>query len=68
MNSLKWLALIAFGLTLPANGFHLDVWLARGWPWAALAVVAWAVQVLVDRVTIRSIVKEPGAAERMKAL
>ncbi|KQN25300.1 hypothetical protein ASE86_03385 [Sphingomonas sp. Leaf33] len=68
MNSLKWLALIAGGLTLPANGFHLDVWLTRGWPWAALAVVAWAVQVLVDRVTIRSIAKEPGAAERMKAL
>lgn len=68
MNSLKWLALIAFGLTLPANGFHLDVWLTRGWPWAVLAVIAWAVQVLVDRVTIRSIAKEPGAAERMKAL
>lgn len=68
MNSLKWLALIACGLTLPANGFHLDVWLTRGLPWAVLAAVAWAVQVLVDRVTIRSIAKEPGAAERMKAL
>lgn len=65
MNSLKWLALIACALTLPANGFHLDVWLTRGWPWAALVVVAGAVQVLVDRVTIRSIAKEPGAADRV---
>ncbi len=30
MNSLKWLALIACGLTLPANGFHLDARLAVG--------------------------------------
>jgi len=30
MNSFKWLALIASGLTLPANGSHLDVWLTRG--------------------------------------
>jgi hypothetical protein len=68
MNSLKWLAIIACGLTLPANGFHLDVWLTRGWPWAALAVVAWAVQVVVDRVTIRSIAREPGAAGRIETL
>ncbi len=68
MNSLKWLALIACGLTLPANGFHLDVWLTRGWPWAALAVVAWAVQVVMDRVTIRSIAREPGAAGRIETL
>ena len=68
MNSLKWLALIACGLTLPANGFHLDVWLTRGWPWAALAVVAWATQVVVDRVTIRSIAREPGAAGRIETL
>ncbi|KQN92726.1 hypothetical protein ASE95_08660 [Sphingomonas sp. Leaf231] len=68
MNSLKWLALIACGLTLPANGFHLDVWLTRGWPWAALAAVAWGVQVLMDRVTIRSIAKEPGAAGRIETL
>lgn len=68
MNSLKWLAVIACGLTLPANGFHLDVWLTRGWPWAALAVVAWAVQALVDRVTIRSIAREPGAADRVETL
>jgi hypothetical protein len=68
MNSLKWLALIACGLTLPANGFHLDVWLTRGWPWAALGAVAWGVQVLVDRVTIRSIAKEPGAAGRIGSL
>lgn len=68
MNSLKWLALVACGLTLPANGFHLDVWLARGWPWAVLAVVAWGVQVLVDRVTIRSIAREPGAADRVETL
>ncbi len=68
MNSLKWLALIACALTLPANGFHLDVWLVRGWPWAMLAGVAWGVQVLVDRVTIRSIAKESGAAERVDAL
>ena len=68
MNSLKWLALIAFGLTLPANGFHLDVWLTRGWPWAVLGTLALGAQVLVDRVTIRSIAKEPGAAERVKAL
>lgn len=65
MNSLKWLALIACGLTLPTNGFHLYVWLTRGWPWAALAAVAWGVQVLVDRVTILSIAKEPGAADRV---
>ncbi len=68
MNSLKWLAVIACGLTLPANGFHLDVWLTRGWPWAALAAVAWAVQMLVDRVMIWSIVKEPGAADRVETL
>lgn len=68
MNSLKWLALIACGLTLPANGFHLDVWLTRGWPWAALAVVAWAVQVVVDRVTVRSIAREPSAQDRMGSL
>ena len=68
MNSLKWLALIASGLTLPANGFHLDVWLTRGWPWATLAAVAWAVQVLVDRVTIWSIGREPGAAGRVETL
>lgn len=68
MNSLKWLPLIACGLTLPANGFHLDVWLTRGWPWAALAAVAWAMQVLVDRVTIWSIAKEPGAADRVETL
>ncbi len=68
MNSLKWLALIACALTLPANGFHLDVWLMRGWSWAALAVAAWAVQVLVDRVTIRSIAREPGAAGRVETL
>ncbi len=68
MNSLKWLALIACALTLPTNGFHLDVWLTRGWPWAALAAVAWAVQVLVDRVTIWSIAKEPGAAGRIETL
>ncbi len=68
MNSLKWLALIACGLTLPANGFRLDVWLTRGWPWAALAVVAWAVQVVVDRVTIGSIAKEPGAAGQIETL
>jgi hypothetical protein len=68
MNSLKWLAVIACGLTLPANGFHLDVWLTRGWPWAALAAVAWAVQVLVDRVTIRLIASEPGAADRVETL
>ncbi len=68
MNSLKWLALIACGLTLPANGFHLDVWLTRGWPWAALAVVAWGMQVVVDRVTIRSIAREPGGAGRIETL
>lgn len=68
MNSLKWLAFIACSLTLPANGFHLDVWLTRGWPWAALAAVAWAVLVLVDRVTIRSIAREPGAADRVETL
>ncbi|MEH3036596.1 MAG: hypothetical protein PGN23_08955 [Sphingomonas adhaesiva] len=68
MNSVKWLALIACALTLPANGFHLDVWLTRGWPWAVLGTLALGAQVLVDRVTIRSIAKEPGAAERMKAL
>ncbi|WP_294328599.1 hypothetical protein [uncultured Sphingomonas sp.] len=68
MNSLKWLAVIACGLTLPANGFHLNVWLTRGWPWAALAVAAWAVQVLVDRVTIWSIGREPGAADRVETL
>ena len=68
MNSLKWLALIASGLTLPANGFHLDVWLTRGWPWAMLEIFAWAVQVLVDRVTIRSIAREPGAAGRVETL
>ncbi len=68
MNSLKWLALIACGLTLPANGFHLDVWLTRGWPWAALASVAWAVQVVVGRVTIRSIAREPGAAGWIETL
>lgn len=68
MNSLKWLALIACALTLPANGFHLDVWLTRGSPWAALAVAAWAGQVLVDRVTIWSIGREPGAADRVETL
>lgn len=68
MNSLRWLALIACGLTLPANGFHLDVWLTRGWPWAVLAAVAWAVQVVVDRVTVRSIAREPGAADRVRSL
>lgn len=68
MNSLKWLALIACGLTLPANGFHLDVWLTRGLSWAALAAVAWGVQVLVDRVTVWSIGREPGAADRVEIL
>lgn len=68
MNSVKWLALIACALTLPANGFHLDVWLVRGWPWALFGVLAWGVQVLVDQVTIRSIAKEPGAVGRMEAL
>ncbi|MEH3036309.1 MAG: hypothetical protein PGN23_07455 [Sphingomonas adhaesiva] len=68
MNSLKWLAVIACGLTLPANGFHFDIWLTRGWPWVALAVAAWAVQVLVDRVTIRAIAREPGAADRVETL
>lgn len=68
MNSLKWLALIACGLTLPANGFHLVVWLARGLPWAALAAVAWGVQVLVDRVTIRSVACEPGGSDRVRSL
>ena len=68
MNSLKWLALIACGLTLPANGFHIDVWLTRGWPWAALAAVAFGVQVMVDRVTIRSIAREPGASDRVRSL
>lgn len=68
MNSLKWLALIACGLTLPANGFHLDVWLTRGWPWAALAVVVWGMQVAVDRATIRSIAWEPSAEDRMGSL
>lgn len=68
MNSLKWLALIACGLTLPANGFHLDVWLTRGWPWAALALDAWVLQLLVDRVTIRSVAREPGAAARVRSL
>ena len=68
MKSLKWLALIAFGLTLPANGFHLDVWLARGWRWAALAAVAWGVQVLVDRVTIHSVAREPGGPDRVRSL
>lgn len=68
MNSLKWLALIACGLTLPANGFHLDVWLARGWPWAALAGVAWVVRMLVDRTTIRSVAREPGATDRVRSL
>lgn len=52
MNSLKWLALIVGTLTLPANGFHLDVWLTRGWSWAMLAAVAWFLQGLMDRVTI----------------
>jgi hypothetical protein len=65
MNSLKWLTLIACGLTLHANGFHLDVWLARGWPWAALAGVAWVVRMLVDRTTIRSVAREPGATDRV---
>lgn len=68
MNSLKWLALIACGLTLPANGFHLGVWLTRGWPWVALALAAWVVQLLVDRVTIRSVAREPGAADRVRSL
>lgn len=68
MNSAKWLALIACGLTLPANGFHLDVWLARGWPWAALSIAAWGVQAMVDRVTIRSVAREPGAADRVRSL
>mgnify|MGYP004551517013 CR=1 FL=1 len=68
MASLKWLAVIACGLTLPANGFHLDVWLTRGWPWAALAVAAWGVQLLVDRVTIWSIGRERGAADRVETL
>lgn len=68
MSSGKWLALIACGLTLPVAGFHLGDWLARGWPWAALAAVAWGVQVAVDRVTIRSIAKEPGAADRLRSL
>jgi len=40
MNSLKWLALIAFGLTLPVNGFRLGGWLTHGWPWATLTVAA----------------------------
>lgn len=68
MNSLKWLALIACGLTLPSNGFHLDVWLTRGWPWAALAFAAWVVQLLVDRVTIRSVAREPGGPDRVRSL
>ncbi len=68
MNSLKWLALIACGLTLPANGFHLDVWLTRGWPWAVLAAIAWGVQVLADQVTICSVAKEPGAVGRIESL
>jgi hypothetical protein len=68
MNSLRWLALIACGLTLPANGFHLDVWLTRGWRWAALAMVAWVAQVLVDRITINSIARESGAADRVASL
>jgi hypothetical protein len=68
MNSLRWLALTACGLTLPANGFHLDVWLTRGWPWVVLAAVAWGVQVLVDRVTIRSIAREPGGPDRARSL
>lgn len=68
MNSLKWLALIACGLTLPANGFHLDVWLTRGWPWAALAAAAWGVQAVADRVTVQSIAKERGAADRVRSL
>ncbi|RDE06403.1 hypothetical protein [Sphingomonas aracearum] len=68
MNSLNWLATVACGLTLPANGFHLDVWLIRGWPWAVLAVTACAVQMLVDRVTIRSIARGPGAADRVESL
>ncbi|CAB4945828.1 unannotated protein [freshwater metagenome] len=68
MSSGKWLALIACALTLPANGFRLDVWLTRGWPWAALAAVAWGVQVVVDRVTIRSITREPGAIDLVESL
>lgn len=68
MNSLKWLALIACGLTLPANGFHLDVWAARGWPWAALALAAWGFQLVVDRMVIRSVAREPGATDRVRSL
>lgn len=68
MSSGKWLALIAFGLTLPVAGFRIGDWLAQGWPWAVLATVAWGVQVAVDRVTIRSIAREPGAADRVRSL
>lgn len=68
LESAKWLALIACGLTLPANGFHLGVWLTRGWPWMALALAAWVARIAVDRVTIRSIAREPGATERVASL
>lgn len=68
MNSGKWLALIAFGLTLPVARFRIGDWLAQGWPWAALALAALGLQRLVDRVTIRSVAREPGAADRVRSL
>ncbi|GAA3693117.1 hypothetical protein GCM10022268_00100 [Sphingomonas cynarae] len=60
-------ALQAIGALAGARSLA-SVGVTRGWPWAALAVVAWAVQVVVDRVTIRSIAREPGAAGRIETL
>lgn len=68
MSSGKWLALIAFALTLPIVRFHLDEWLVQGWGWAVLALVAWCLERLVDRWTMRSLGREPGALKRMQSL
>lgn len=54
MASVTWLSLLAAALTLPANGFSLTVWATRGWPWLALAVVAWVVGRGVRELEVRS--------------
>ena len=54
MASVTWLSVLAAALTLPASAFHLSIWLARGWPWAALAGISWILGRLVRHVEVSS--------------
>lgn len=42
------IGLVGFAAILPGSGFHVGLWLARAWTWAALAAVLWVVQRLLQ--------------------